>query len=176
MHFNLVLAHLSWKLKDLIACRLSVRPSVHKLFTFLPSSPEPPINLNKITCILGRRGFTYSQTKDNSILIKEIIDREIFKLIWWYSHSFIDGIVSHVSDVTRGPYVINISSTHYLIAQGFSVYNIRILMIYLFLTKKVKRYLNYIHITLQIQWKKTQIIKPTFKKRRYQIISHKNAL
>ena len=90
MHFNLVLAHLSWKLKDLIACRLSVRPSVHKLFTFLPSSPEPPINLNKITCILGRRGFTYSQTKDNSILIKEIIDRDISKLIWWYSHSFID--------------------------------------------------------------------------------------
>ena len=71
------LAHLSWKLKWAflitfrplsvrpLSIRLSVRPSVCKLFTFSSSSPEPlgQFQPNLAQSILGWRGFKFVQMK-----------------------------------------------------------------------------------------------------------------
>ena len=60
------LANRSWKLKRafLIACRLSVCPSVCKLFLFSSSSQKPlgQFQTNLAQSILGWRGFKFVQT------------------------------------------------------------------------------------------------------------------
>ena len=69
-------------LKDLIARRLSICPICPwtvNIFTFFSGTTTPTsIKLDKIKRILGRRGFTFSQMKDNSILVRKLLDNDIF--------------------------------------------------------------------------------------------------